>query len=148
MKNKIISWLLVILWMALIFNLSNKLAIESNKMSKGITQTIVETLEKVAPNSDIDIEIFNNILRKNAHFFAYLVLGVLVVNGLRNSGIIGYRAFGLAILICVLYAISDEIHQLFVPGRGGQIKDVIIDSAGAVFGIGVYMVLKSIRKKG
>ena len=35
----------------------------------------------------------------------------------------------------MLYAISDEVHQLFVPGRGGQVKDIVIDSAGAIVGI-------------
>lgn len=139
MKNtrKIIFWLAVILWMGLIFNLSHKPATESNKMSKGITQTIVETLEKIAPSVEINTGRFNNILRKNAHFFAYLILGILVLNALIASGIKSYKAIGFAVLICLLYAISDEIHQLFILGRGGQIKDVIIDSAGAVIGVGI-----------
>lgn len=149
MKNYriIISWLLVILWMGLIFNLSHKPASESNKMSKGISQTIVETIEKVAPNSDIDKSIFNNLLRKVAHFLAYLVLGVLLANSLKNNGISGYKGVVSAIFICVLYAISDEVHQLFVPGRGGQIKDVIIDSAGGLVGILSFEVTQLNRKQ-
>ncbi len=39
----------------------------------------------------------------------------------------------------ILYAVSDEVHQLFVPGRGGQLTDVIIDTAGAGAGLGIYM---------
>lgn len=135
MKRKILLWLLVIFGMALIFYLSHQPANKSNGLSKGATEIIVETLEKAAPNIVINKSEFNHILRKNAHFFAYLVLGILVANGLKNCGIIGYKAIGLAIFICVLYAISDEIHQLFVPGRGGQVKDVLIDGAGAVVGI-------------
>jgi VanZ family protein len=135
MKRKVLPWLLVILWMALIFYLSHQPATRSNGLSKGATEIIVETVEKIAPNVDINKRSFNNIIRKNAHFFAYLVLGTLVSNGLRGSGVAGYRSIGLALLFCILYAISDELHQLFVPGRGGQVKDVIIDSAGAVVGI-------------
>lgn len=135
MKRKIYPWLLVILWMALIFYLSHQPANTSNGLSKGATEIIVETVEKIAPSVDINIKSFNHNLRKNAHFFAYLVLGILVANGLRSSGVSGYRAIGLAILICSLYAISDEVHQLFVPGRGGQVKDIVIDSAGAIVGI-------------
>lgn len=135
MKRKVLPWLLVILWMALIFYLSHQPANTSNGLSKGATEIIVETVEKIAPSVDINIKNFNHNLRKNAHFFAYLVLGILVVNGLRSIGIVGYKAMSLALFICILYAISDEVHQLFVPGRGGQIKDVIIDSAGAVVGI-------------
>lgn len=46
----------------------------------------------------------------------------------------------------MIYTISDEIHQLFVLGRGGQIKDVIIDSSGAVVGIGGYKFFKNVRE--
>ena len=131
----------VIFWMALIFNLSHQPATESNQLSTGITEMVVNFIEKVAPNWDVDIRSFNHIVRKNAHFFAYLVLGILVINALRRSGVVGIRSMILALLICILYAISDEVHQLFVPGRGAQIRDVIIDSAGATVGIGVYLLL-------
>ena len=135
MKRKLFPWIVVILWMALIFYLSHQPASISNGLSKGITEKIVEVVEKATTDAEINIRNFNHILRKNAHFFAYLVLGILVANGLRSGGVGGYGAIGFAILICVLYAISDEIHQLFVPGRGGQVKDVLIDSAGAAVGI-------------
>ena len=88
MKRKIIPWLLVILWMALIFYLSHQPANTSNGLSKGATEIIVETVEKIAPSVDINIKNFNHNLRKNAHFFAYLVLGILVANGLRSSGVV------------------------------------------------------------
>ncbi|MGI6308223.1 MAG: VanZ family protein [Dethiobacteria bacterium] len=136
--HKILSWAAVFLGMVLIFNLSSQVAEQSNQLSTVITELIVKTVEKVAPGVDLDIKSFNNILRKNAHFLAYLILGILVSNALRRSGIHGYRCIILALGICVLYAISDEVHQLFVPGRGGQVQDIIIDSAGACVGIGLY----------
>lgn len=118
MKRKIYPWVLVVLWMALIFYLSHKPATESNELSKGITKIIVETVEKVTPDVDIEVGRFNHIVRKNAHFFSYLVLGILVTNGLRSSET--KRYIGFALLICVLYAISDEIHQIYVPGRSDK----------------------------
>lgn len=133
--------------MASIFYLSHKPAVDSNKLSKGITKKVVETVEKIAPEVELDISRFNHLLRKNAHFFAYLVLGVLVVNALRFSGIIGYRAMALGLFICVIYAISDEVHQIFVPGRGCQVKDVIIDSAGAFVGILSYNLIYRIKER-
>jgi VanZ family protein len=45
----------------------------------------------------------------------------------------------LTLLICVLYAISDETYQIFVPGRSAQLSDVLIDSVGAVAGIVMYL---------
>ena len=105
-----------------------------------------KSIDKIAPKADFDIEGFNHILRKNAHFFTYLILGVLMINALRSSKVYGLPSVALALGICVLYAISDEVHQLFVPGRGGQIRDVFIDSAGASVGIGVYWLIGRVVK--
>ena len=143
MKRKILPWALVIFWMALIFYLSHQPATESDGLSIGITEKILELIQRIVPDITLDIGRFNHIVRKNAHFFVYLVLGVLVANGLTNSS--KATVFRVALLICVLYAISDEVHQLFVPGRGGQIKDVIIDSTGSLVGILGY-ILKTYKE--
>lgn len=140
--NKVLSWTAVLLWMVLIFNLSAQVADESDKLSKGVTRVIVQTVERVVPNVNCDIKSFNHWIRKNAHFFAYLVLGILVVNALSGRG---YKF--VAILICVLYAISDEVHQIFVPGRGPGIQDVFIDSLGASVGILMYLGFSRIKGK-
>lgn len=145
--NKIISWAAVIIWMVLIFNLSSQVAEQSNRLSTGITEAIVKTIEKIAPNVEFDISGFNHIVRKNAHFFAYLVLGILVLNAFRRNEIYGYKNVILAIIVCILYAASDETHQLFVPGRGGQVRDVIIDSTGAGVGIVINLVFTRIVKR-
>lgn len=142
MKNKIYSWTLVIAWMALIFYLSHQPATQSNGLSTGITERIIVMFEKLAPNMEFDIRSFNHIVRKNAHFFAYLILGLLTSNALKNSNVEDRKGFLLAFLISVSYAASDEFHQLFVPGRGGQVKDVFIDSMGSLVGITLYYKTK------
>lgn len=146
--RKILAWTAVILWMAVIFHLSHQPATVSNTLSTGITEVIVKTVEKVIPRASIDVQSFNNVVRKNAHFIAYLVLGVLVLNALRRTGVKGSRSLVLALGICVLYAVSDEVHQLFVPGRGGQVHDVLIDSAGASVGIGLYLLVSRVVRGG
>lgn len=145
--KKIFYWGVVILWMALIFYLSHQPVEKSNNLSKEITEIIIETIEKVVPSKKFDLRTLNHILRKNAHFFAYFILGILVLNALRVSSINGFNGIILTLMICILYAISDEVHQLFVPGRGGQVRDVIIDSAGAIAGIFGYKGLSVIRSK-
>lgn len=139
--NKTLSWTALLVWMILIFYLSHQPATKSNQLSSGLSDVIVKTVERVAPNLKFDVRGFNHILRKNAHFMAYLVLGVLTVRVLRKSGIRGYRSIALALGVCVLYAISDEVHQLFIPGRSGEVMDVLIDSAGVSVGIGGYYLL-------
>lgn len=146
-RKKLVSWLLVILWMALIFHLSHQPVEVSRELSKGVTEKIVEVVEKIEPNKEFNLSRANHLLRKSAHFFSYFFLGIFLASALRKSGLSGYKLIGIAVLISVLYAISDEVHQLFVPGRGGQFKDVIIDSSGAIVGIVVYKFVGMLRSK-
>lgn len=144
---KILSWIAVIFWMALIFYLSHQPAAISNEFSSGITEMIINTLENLASSFQFHIEELHHIIRKNAHFFAYLILGMLVLNGLRRSGVFGKRGIGIALLICILYAITDEVHQLFIPGRSGEARDVLIDSAGAGTGIVIYLLISKLVRR-
>lgn len=141
MTRKVVSWLLVILWMGVIFYLSHQPAAESSSLSTGITERILAVIESIASSVELDVEKFNHIVRKGAHFFSYLILGILVTNALKNNGMNTFKLFLISLVICMAYAISDECHQLFVPGRAGQVKDVMIDSAGAITGISGYIAL-------
>jgi VanZ family protein len=148
----ILSWTAVLLWLVLIFSLSAQPAEQSDELSKKVTEVIIETVDRVVPletdeKPTIDlVERFNHIVRKYAHFSAYLVLGLLIMNALRRSGVRGFKAFMFSLLFCILYAVSDEIHQLFVPGRGAQVTDVLIDGAGSIVGIGMYGVVNKIKR--
>ena len=142
----IISWALVISWMAVIFMLSSQVAEQSNELSTGITQTVIEIIQKATPLWDIGSDQLNHILRKGAHFTAYMILGALVMNALCKSFGIGKRHIFWGFMICVIYAVSDEVHQAFVPGRGPALKDVLIDSAGAFTGITFLTLRKNLKK--
>ncbi len=143
----LVSWTLVLLWMLLIFNLSAQPAQQSDRLSGGITQIVIKVVQKIVPGSNPDLSSFNHIVRKNAHFFAYLVLGILALNALRRSGVSGKGWPLLALCICAVYASSDEFHQLFVPGRSGQVKDVLIDSSGALLGIVLSLTVSKLKCK-
>lgn len=108
--KKKLSTLLVILWMILIFYLSHQPATGSNKLSTEITEVIVKAIDKIIPNLDFDLGTFNYLIRKGSYFFAYLILGVLVSNGLRSSAVYGYKNIAMILVICVIYAISGEGH--------------------------------------
>ncbi|KGM94526.1 VanZ family protein [Clostridium novyi A str. 4552] len=143
--RKILLWLTVIMWMGLIFKFSSQPAVQSSKLSGKVTNVNVKAIEKVKPNTKFNIVEFHHMVRKNAHFFIYLVLGILTLNALRKSEVKGYKGIIFALLICVIYAISDEIHQTFVPGRTGMVKDVFIDIAGATVGILGYIIKKCFK---
>ena len=142
--KKAFFWLTVIFLMVLIFKLSSQPAATSNQLSKGVTEVVVDLIEKVTP-AEPNVADLNHIVRKYAHFFAYLLLGGLVSVAM-NYDVKGKKRITITIIFCVLYAISDEIHQIFVPGRGPQVKDVLIDSAGALIGILMFEIYLKIKK--
>lgn len=92
------------------------------------------------------------LMRKSAHFIAYLILGFLVSHAMKNevSPASAWKRRVASLMLCVAYAISDEFHQIFVPGRGPLVKDVFIDGSGAALGILLYVGARKLwqRRKG
>ena len=133
---KWLKLILVILWMIVIFSFSNQKANDSSKLSDGLILKTVRIIEKITNKEYSDEEILEKFVRpvrKLAHFTIYLILGVLVYLYIKEFNI--SNKFIISLLICILYAISDEIHQLFIVGRSGKILDVLIDSLGSLTGI-------------
>jgi VanZ family protein len=81
------------------------------------------------PSLNSGLGTWDHVLRKGAHMTEYAILAVLLVRG---SG-----SFRWAFAFTVLYAASDEVHQLFVRGRHGSPVDVAIDAVGALIGLGL-----------
>ncbi|WMJ76762.1 MULTISPECIES: VanZ family protein [unclassified Sedimentibacter] len=150
-RKKLIGWIPSLIWMGIIFMFSSQPASQSNDLSTGFTKFVFEMLGKVLPfNVEIstinDFAVrFNHIARKSAHFCIYLILGLLVSGALTKNKYKG-KLMLVSLIICALYAAGDEFHQSFVPGRGCQLKDVFIDSAGAYTGILFNKVLRSVIK--
>jgi VanZ family protein len=120
-RRAAIWWIAVVAWMAVIFVLSSQ------------------------PDSDLTgghrltIGVYNL-----AHLIVFAVLGVLVVGATRHLNM--PRATWWAWVIVVLYAITDEIHQAFVPGRTSLVTDVGIDSIGGLLGLFGYAIPEKIRE--
>ncbi len=76
--------------------------------------------------------------RKLAHVVEYGVLAYFVARALTGMGWAIRRVWAVGLLVCVLYAVSDEVHQSFVPGRFGKGRDVALDSLGAALVISLY----------
>lgn len=132
MMRHFIRFSFVFIWMGVIFYLSHQPASASSALSGGI----VEWILRLFP-FDLNEEIVHYFVRKSAHFTAYFVLGVLLMHAVRVKRLI--IGIGVSLFISVLYAASDEFHQTFIPGRSGEVRDVLIDSVGAFFGIIIYV---------
>lgn len=132
---KSIWWILLILWMTLIFFFSSQTGQESSSVSGVVSDTVIPVFGEVLTNSSIEF-----IIRKCAHMLEYFVLGVLVVLAFQKQKQL--NSFGVCLLFCMLYACSDEFHQLWVSGRSGQLQDALIDTMGALVGIRLSWKLK------
>ncbi|HEY1851142.1 MAG TPA: VanZ family protein [Candidatus Binataceae bacterium] len=117
------DWAPAIIWMLGLFMLSTSFFSASN------TSKIIEPLlQWFFPTASVaTITLLHALIRKAAHFTNYAILFWLLIRGpLRGRP---YLALG----CCVLYAMLDEGHQIFVPGRGASLYDVALDSSGALF---------------
>jgi VanZ family protein len=85
---------------------------------------------------------------KLAHAAEYAILGVFLRRALvfQNNEFIQKYANQLTVALGGLYAVSDEIHQSFVPGRNADIGDVIADVTGILLVVAFYFCLKQINK--
>ena len=151
MIKKIILWILVIFWMSLIFYFSSLNSTESSKQSKGfIYNTIVNIInffdEDMNENEkEVIINKLNPIVRKLAHAAIYFILGLLVYLLVNEYIIVNKKVLIISLIVCLLYSISDEVHQLFVRGRSGEIRDILIDCLGYSTSIIIMHLLN--RKK-
>ena len=137
---KSVSWIAAFSWMAVIFYLSHQPGSASSDLSSGVVAALLNLIDQVAPNLEFDVESFHTFVRKNAHFIAYFLLSLLSLNAWRSSGFSGMKQLALGFGMCVLFAVTDEIHQLFIDGRSGEARDVLIDSIGAGLGAAVYVM--------
>ena len=153
--RKCILWILTIIWMLLIFGFSAQPATESTKLSESISSTVSEKVlaaTSIPPwkHSPI-LTAFHIAVRKTAHFLIFAVLGMLVFLLLQSYDLSFWKAFFWMAWICMLYAVSDEIHQLFSDGRSCRVLDVILDTIGSACGALIVhfatMFLTKFRKR-
>jgi len=117
---KFIYWLPTIIWMITIFSFSAHPSLHASAVAW----------------QDFAV-------KKTAHFVEYFVFtGLLIYSLTRTTRLSWTRALLMAIIICIVYAATDEFHQSFVPGREPRIRDVLIDISG-----GLVMVVFSLRSR-
>lgn len=149
MAKKIISIILVLVWMGLIFSFSNANGESSGSMSRRVIVIITETITNVKDGTEEMNKIVDRyqlFVRKGAHFFIYFVLAFLVMNSLYIWDI-KTKTLVISGVICILYAISDELHQYFIAERSGNIIDVMWDSSASLISSYLYYKIVMIRGK-
>ena len=149
MVKKIIKLVLVLIIMFTIFTFSGENDTKSNSRSDGI---IVRTCEFVLnrkltdKEKELYIEKYVAVVRKTAHFSLYFLLGLFYISFLKEFNLNDKKLLIYTILFVFIYACSDEIHQLFIRGRSGEITDVLIDTLGGFTSSILYICFRVRRR--
>ena len=141
-----LSWLAVAAWMVVIFLFSGQTGDSSGNTSGQLVRWVISIFYRgyadlpVVEQTEI-LEVIHLLIRKGAHFTEYAILAMLVANALGQYTLSSLRRWLIPIGVCALYAVSDEIHQYFVPERACRFLDMCIDTAGGAFGTAVFALL-------
>ena len=150
--KKILYLALVLIWMLTVFMFSNqngeKSQGTSRKISAIVAQIFTHNQEINEDEKEVILEKVDHVIRKMAHYSIYAIGGILLYNYIRTLTTKTKKAIVIAILLGIIYAITDELHQYFMNGRSAQITDVIIDSLGIFTGvILMYKIQKNLYNK-
>ena len=144
---KIFKLILIIIWMVAIFMFSAQQGTESGETSRKFTVAIVQIVSgKSLALDDPFVEGIQLVIRKMAHFSIYTIGGFLIMNYAYTTKNTTKQKVLYSIAFGGGYAVTDELHQFFVPGRSAQVLDVGIDTAGVIIGIIIYLALIKILK--
>lgn len=122
--KKIKYFIPALIWMIFIFIMSHTNGNDSSNQSNFIAEIILKII-------DIDLDTLTFLIRKAAHMSEYAILLLLIYYGLNKTITYKYN-LSISLLTTFIYACSDEFHQLFIPGRSGQFKDILIDTSGGI----------------
>lgn len=144
-KNLILKRIIFISMMLVtffsIFNFSSQTGKESGNVSNKVTTVIVKVLVRNEASRDKYITKLEPIVRKLAHFSIYTIVGFAIMGMFCTFDIRNKYKLIFSLLIGVAYAVSDEIHQMYIPERGPSIIDIGIDSVGVLTGAFIMIIM-------
>lgn len=143
--SRIIFAVLSLICMAVIFCFSLENSDESSETSMKLTDTavriVVDDFDDLPEKKQLSImDKATFIIRKSAHFSLFATLGFLISMTVGHRKLFSFASAGV-LIFCFLYAVTDEFHQSFVPGRSCEFRDMMIDTSGALTGMLVSMVI-------
>ena len=147
--KRIIFAIFVFVNCVVIFNFSAQDSNKSSETSSVVVDRVVNTIttvNKKAKGESIKEKV-TFYVRKSAHFSIYTSLGIWLMCFIGTYDGTIKKKILICVIIGMLYAMSDELHQYFIGGRSAEIRDVCIDTCGVLFGNIVVIGIKSIIKE-
>ena len=148
-KNLIFKRVLFLILLAIAFYVIYNFSAQNGEMSGSLSQKVTEFIVKIVSKiKTMDyatklhwIEKLHPIIRKLAHFGVYTVVGFSIMGFMCTFDIKNIFKVLISFGVGVTYAISDEVHQYFIPGRSARVFDVCIDSLGVLTGIFILVII-------
>lgn len=122
--KRVIKALLLISWLILIFFFSSQNADASSELSNGLLALFFKDLPEDS--------VLYLLIRKLAHFFLFFILALIVDT---NAKEYFRNHYLISLIVVIIYCVSDEIHQSFVPGRECMIIDMLIDTCAGIIAL-------------
>lgn len=154
-KIKYVKCIIAIICCIIIFSFSAVPATASTKQSKGLTYNVIKLLNgnKLSEKELTKLtKKVNPLVRKIAHFSIYMILAIFTYMFIEELNIKSKsekeklrKNIIYTCIFCIIYAVFDEIHQIYVPGRTGKAIDVIIDTLGSCMGIAILLLNNFIK---
>jgi VanZ family protein len=152
-RQFVMIWLPLILWAMLLFILSSYQYPEKTAVVTNFEQqfdqidipsiSIRPLLPQQTLTEAITLASKNETARRSVHVFLYLVLGFLTLRAIRTTR--NPHPGWVSFLAGNLYGLSDEFHQVFIPGRTFQLLDLAADAFGVLFGVLLFQLFMKIR---
>lgn len=150
-KQVFLDIIIILCWMGIVFTFSSQIGKTSTNLSGSIASKLVDIVHK---NEDLTskertelIKEYNHVIRKLAHYTIYLIGGVAIISFANSLLDHKWKSVLVTVITGFIYASSDEIHQYFVSGRDARFTDVLIDTAGVITGIIIYLIVLAIGNK-
>lgn len=144
LKSREILISMVVIWTSFIFAQSLLPGEVSSNQSGFIVDVLYPLIQRLGLSMDVDT--FSFIIRKLAHFTEYFILGVLLFVAYQPS-FQTRKLYSIIFLQGLITASIDETIQLFTPNRSGELRDVLIDISGVMFGVLFGYLLQLIKLK-
>jgi len=150
--KQFVLWLLVVVWTGMLFFFSSQTAAESTVLSGDTIRALLrifrpEFLELTTLQQNQLVAGLQRLVRNAAHVLSYFGLAILCMIALRQHHLKTGQQAVLTLLLCIGYALTDEMHQLFVAGRAFEFTDLGLDLCGSLAGLAVVLIVIVLKRQ-
>lgn len=149
-RDAIVKGLLCIIWLGIIFYNGTRQGEISQRGSREVAKIVsmfINIPTSIVETPSIKFSVVNFYVRKNAHFFQYLILSILLCAAVRKIKLYRTSEIFLLLFLLLFFSVIDEFIQMYIPNRTSNILDILIDFSGGIIGMLIYNVGYKLHKK-